>query len=72
MTHSTGRRDLLLPCAKAGIAVGSDGIMVEVHPDPDVALSDAKQQLNIPQFNEFVDELIASGLYKGEAIVSRG
>ncbi|WP_312117279.1 bifunctional 3-deoxy-7-phosphoheptulonate synthase/chorismate mutase [Brevibacillus reuszeri] len=72
VTHSTGRRDLLLPCAKAGIAVGSDGIMVEVHPDPDVALSDAKQQLNIPQFNEFVDELIASGLYKGEAIVSRG
>lgn len=72
VTHSTGRRDLLLPCAKAGIAVGSDGIMVEVHPDPDVALSDAKQQLNIPQFNEFVDELIASGLYKGEAVVSRG
>ncbi|WP_103109384.1 bifunctional 3-deoxy-7-phosphoheptulonate synthase/chorismate mutase [Brevibacillus reuszeri] len=72
VTHSTGRRDLLLPCAKAGIAVGSDGIMVEVHPDPDVALSDAKQQLNIPQFNEFVDELIASGLYKGEAVASRG
>lgn len=64
VTHSTGRRDLLLPCAKAGFAVGSDGIMVEVHPDPDVALSDAKQQLNIPQFNEFVDELLASGLYK--------
>lgn len=72
VTHSTGRRDLLLPCAKAGIAVGSDGIMVEVHPDPDVALSDAKQQLNIPQFNEFVDELIASGLYKGEVVASRG
>ncbi len=66
VTHSTGRRDLLLPTAKAGLAVGSDGIMVEVHPDPDVALSDAKQQLNIPSFNEFVDELIASGLYKVE------
>jgi 3-deoxy-7-phosphoheptulonate synthase/chorismate mutase len=72
VTHSTGRRDLLLPTAKAGIAVGSDGIMVEVHPDPDVALSDSKQQLNIPQFNEFVDELIASGLYKGEAVAARG
>ncbi|MFS0555342.1 bifunctional 3-deoxy-7-phosphoheptulonate synthase/chorismate mutase [Brevibacillus sp. 179-C9.3 HS] len=71
VTHSTGRRDLLLPCAKAGFAVGSDGIMVEVHPDPDVALSDAKQQLNIPQFNEFVDELLASGLYKGEIVATR-
>jgi len=72
VTHSTGRRDLLLPTAKAGIAVGSDGIMVEVHPDPDVALSDAKQQLNIPDFNNFVDELLASGLYKGEVVVARG
>ncbi|MED1781329.1 bifunctional 3-deoxy-7-phosphoheptulonate synthase/chorismate mutase [Brevibacillus fortis] len=71
VTHSTGRRDLLLPCAKAGFAVGSDGVMVEVHPDPDVALSDAKQQLNIPQFNEFVDELLASGLYKGEIVATR-
>ncbi|MFM1654375.1 bifunctional 3-deoxy-7-phosphoheptulonate synthase/chorismate mutase [Brevibacillus sp. B_LB10_24] len=67
VTHSTGRRDLLLPTAKAGFAVGADGVMVEVHPDPDVALSDAKQQLNIPQFNEFLDELLASGLYKLEA-----
>lgn len=66
VTHSTGRRDLLLPCAKAGLAVGSDGIMVEVHPDPDVALSDAKQQLNILQFNKMVDDLLASGLYKQE------
>lgn len=72
VTHSTGRRDLLLPTAKAGIAVGSDGIMVEVHPDPDVALSDAKQQLNIPDFNNFVDELLASGLYKGEVVAARG
>ncbi|MGE5704282.1 MAG: bifunctional 3-deoxy-7-phosphoheptulonate synthase/chorismate mutase [Clostridia bacterium] len=70
VTHSTGRRDLLLPCAKAGLAVGSDGIMVEVHPDPDVALSDAKQQLNIPQFNKMVDELLASGLYKQETPVA--
>lgn len=64
VTHSTGRRDLLLPTAKAGLAVGADGIMLEVHPDPDVALSDAKQQVTIPHFNEIVDELLASGLYK--------
>src|SRR5699024_6120195 len=34
VTHSTGRRDLLIPAAKAGIAIGADGIMAEVHPDP--------------------------------------
>jgi len=72
VTHATGRRDLLLPTAKAGFAVGADGVMVEVHPDPDVALSDAKQQLNIPDFNKFLDELLASGLYKGEAVAARG
>jgi len=71
VTHSTGRRDLLLPTAKAGLAVGSDGVMVEVHPDPDVALSDAKQQLNIPAFNEFLEQLIASGLYKSEVVLNK-
>ncbi|WP_047155561.1 bifunctional 3-deoxy-7-phosphoheptulonate synthase/chorismate mutase, partial [Aneurinibacillus tyrosinisolvens] len=64
VTHSTGRRDLLLPTAKAALAIGADGVMVEVHPDPDIALSDAKQQINIPQFNEFVAKLRDSGLYK--------
>src|SRR5690606_28478710 len=39
VTHSTGRRDLLLPAAKAAIAIGADGVMAEVHPDPAVALS---------------------------------
>src|SRR5699024_2476171 len=45
VTHSTGRRDLLLPTAKAAIAIGADGVMAEVHPDPAVALSDAQQQM---------------------------
>lgn len=71
VTHSTGRRDLLLPTAKAALAVGADGVMVEVHPDPAVALSDAKQQLNIPQFNDFVTSLRASGLYRENATVVR-
>ncbi|MFT9847212.1 bifunctional 3-deoxy-7-phosphoheptulonate synthase/chorismate mutase [Aneurinibacillus sp. REN35] len=69
VTHSTGRRDILLPTAKAALAVGADGVMIEVHPDPDVALSDAKQQINIPQFNEFVTKLRESGLYKVSAPV---
>ena len=57
VTHSTGRRDLLLPAAKAGIAIGADGIMAEVHPDPAVALSDSAQQMDIPTFNEFMTSL---------------
>ncbi|WJY27944.1 MULTISPECIES: bifunctional 3-deoxy-7-phosphoheptulonate synthase/chorismate mutase [Sporosarcina] len=57
VTHSTGRRDLLIPTAKAAIAVGADGVMAEVHPDPAVALSDAAQQMNLQQFDEFYDEM---------------
>ncbi|WLD92397.1 bifunctional 3-deoxy-7-phosphoheptulonate synthase/chorismate mutase [Alkalihalobacillus sp. AL-G] len=57
VTHSTGRRDLLLPTAKASLAIGADGVMAEVHPDPAVALSDAAQQMDINQFNEFVEKL---------------
>lgn len=57
VTHSTGRRDLLLPTAKAALAIGADGVMAEVHPDPAVALSDSAQQMDIPTFNSFMDEL---------------
>lgn len=57
VTHSTGRRDLLVPTAKAALAIGADGIMAEVHPDPAVALSDSAQQMDIPQFTEFMKQL---------------
>ena len=57
VTHSTGRKDLLLPAAKAALAIGTDGVMAEVHPDPAVALSDSAQQMDIPEFIEFMNEL---------------
>lgn len=57
VTHSTGRRDLLLPAAKAGVAIGADGIMAEVHPDPAVALSDSQQQMDLPTFDQFYEEI---------------
>lgn len=57
VTHSTGRKDLLLPTAKAALAIGADAVMAEVHPDPAVALSDSAQQMDIPQFHEFMEEL---------------
>ncbi|MDQ0342010.1 3-deoxy-7-phosphoheptulonate synthase/chorismate mutase [Lederbergia wuyishanensis] len=56
VTHSTGRKDLLLPTAKAALAIGADAVMAEVHPDPAVALSDSAQQMNIPEFNKFMEE----------------
>ncbi|MBM7838423.1 3-deoxy-7-phosphoheptulonate synthase/chorismate mutase [Alkalihalobacillus xiaoxiensis] len=64
VTHSTGRRDLLLPTAKAALAIGADAVMAEVHPDPAVALSDSAQQMNIEEFHAFLDALEESGLYK--------
>ncbi|MET3682670.1 3-deoxy-7-phosphoheptulonate synthase/chorismate mutase [Alkalibacillus flavidus] len=57
VTHSTGRRDLLLPAAKASLAIGADGVMAEVHPDPAVALSDSQQQMDIPTFESFIQQL---------------
>lgn len=57
VTHSTGRRDLLLPAAKAALAIGADGVMAEVHPDPAVALSDSAQQMDLNQFDKFYQEI---------------
>lgn len=64
VTHSTGRKDLLLPTAKAALAIGADGVMAEVHPDPAVALSDANQQMDIGQFNEWITQLRSHYSYK--------
>lgn len=57
ISHSAGRRDIAQPLAKASKAVGADGLMVEVHPNPPVAMSDAKQQLSIPEFHALMDAL---------------
>jgi 3-deoxy-7-phosphoheptulonate synthase/chorismate mutase len=59
VSHSAGRRDLAIPLAKAAKAVDADGLMVEVHPNPAVAMSDAKQQISIPEFNNLMDALEA-------------
>lgn len=54
LSHSLGRKDIVNPIGKAAIAAGADGIMIEVHPHPEVALSDSKQQLNLQEFKEFL------------------
>jgi 3-deoxy-7-phosphoheptulonate synthase len=57
-SHATGKRWLVKPLALGGVAVGADGVMVEVHPNPDAALSDAEQQLTLDQFRDLMTALI--------------
>ena len=56
-THATGRKDLITDMCKASIAVGADGLMLEVHPKPVEALSDPEQQLDTSEFHSLMKEL---------------
>jgi 3-deoxy-7-phosphoheptulonate synthase len=56
-SHGTGRRDKVVPMARAAVAAGADGLLVEVHPDPDRALSDGAQSLRPEQFDELMRQL---------------
>jgi 3-deoxy-7-phosphoheptulonate synthase len=56
-SHGTGRRDKVPPMARAAIAAGADGLLVEVHHDPDRALSDGAQSLFVDQFAQLMVEL---------------
>jgi len=56
-SHGTGRRDKVAPMARAAVAAGADGLLVEVHPDPDRALSDGAQSLRPEQFEELMRQL---------------
>jgi 3-deoxy-7-phosphoheptulonate synthase len=56
-SHGTGRRDTVAPMARAAVAAGADGLLVEVHPDPDRALSDGAQSLRPAQFEELMAQL---------------
>jgi len=56
-SHGTGRRDKVPPMARAALAAGADGLMVEVHQDPDHALSDGAQSLRPAQFDELMKQL---------------
>jgi chorismate mutase/prephenate dehydratase len=56
-SHAVGQRDKVTPLAKAAKAVGAHGIMVEIHPIPDKALSDGQQSLSFPQFKNLMMEL---------------
>ncbi|HUX01661.1 MAG TPA: 3-deoxy-7-phosphoheptulonate synthase [Phycisphaerae bacterium] len=57
-SHATGRHDLVAPMALAAVAAGAQGILVEVHPDPEKALSDGPQQLTPDAFEAMMKELV--------------
>jgi 3-deoxy-7-phosphoheptulonate synthase len=56
-SHAAGKRDKVIPLARAGVAVGADGLIVEVHHDPDHALSDGAQSLYPDQFAAMMRDL---------------
>jgi len=73
-SHATGKRWLVKPLAIGGIAVGADGVMVEVHPRPEEALSDAEQQLTPDEFRSLMAAIVpvhahVRGLY-GEPVLN--
>jgi len=56
-SHATGRRSLVSPMAKASLVAGADGVLLEVHPDPEKALSDGPQSLTLQGFERLMDEM---------------
>jgi len=56
-SHAAGRRELVLPLARAAVAAGADGIIVEVHPSPEEALCDGPQQIPTEDFDDFAREI---------------
>jgi len=56
-SHATGKRSLVAPMARAAIASGADGLMIEVHPRPEEALSDGPQSLNLTEFEILMKEI---------------
>jgi 3-deoxy-7-phosphoheptulonate synthase len=65
-SHGTGRRDKVAAMARAAVAAGADGLIIEVHPDPERALSDGAQSLYPDQFAQLMDEvrLIAPAVHR--------
>jgi 3-deoxy-7-phosphoheptulonate synthase len=58
-SHGTGRRDLIQPASRAALAIGADGLIIEVHPCPERALSDGAQSLNLEEFLKVMTGLSA-------------
>ena len=67
-SHGTGRRDMVGPMARAAVAAGADGILVEIHPNADKAASDAAQTLYFDQFEKLMGELKVIAMAVGRTL----
>jgi 3-deoxy-7-phosphoheptulonate synthase len=67
-SHAAGRRDLVLPLSLAAAAAGADGIIVEVHPQPEAAICDGPQQLATDGFADYVEQVQAAAAIAGNVI----
>ncbi len=69
-SHGTGLRNKVIPMARAAVAAGADGLMIEVHPDPPSALSDGPQSLFIEQFGDLMGQIRSIADVIGRSIAS--
>ena len=69
LSHALGRKDVMLPCARAALAVGANGLMIEIHNRPDQALSDGFQQFDLKEFAGFLDSLRHRGAVASEPVL---
>ena len=67
-SHGTGKRNKVTPLSRAAVAVGADGLIIEVHPDPDTALSDGSQSLYPDQFDSLMVEVRQIAAVLGRSI----
>ncbi|HIF23699.1 MAG TPA: 3-deoxy-7-phosphoheptulonate synthase [Gemmatimonadetes bacterium] len=69
-SHAGGRRHLVAPLSYAAIAAGADGLLIEVHPEPEVAMSDGDQSLDFPEFEALMNGLRPFVAAAGRALAS--
>lgn len=67
-SHATGRKELIGPASLSSIMAGCDGLMIEVHPTPSEALSDAEQQLTPEQFSNLMDDIRATLAFRNKLL----
>ncbi len=67
-SHGTGKWDLIAPIARAALAAGADGLMIEVHPNPDLAWSDGAQSLNPARFGALMSDLRGLTAFLGRTL----
>jgi 3-deoxy-7-phosphoheptulonate synthase len=71
-SHAAGRADLVRPLARAGVAAGADGLLVEVHPHPEEVHSDGAQAVSLPSFERIVDDIETLAALDGRRLVRSG